>query len=213
MRLAIVALMMAVSANASPIVYNEAVDGDLAQSDPLTLLTLGLGENTISGTFGENDILQTLNWASFAFIVPVGDNISSGSVSMTSTDIDESSWFLATGGVELTSNNTFAGTVLDAGLTIDGLSGIAVLHALPIGEGTYHIMQTDFQPVDSIFGVTTSSADFTFTLNLVSGTATTPPPAYLPNAPEPSTWFLTASGVALLLWRRGWPLRVFSNVP
>jgi hypothetical protein len=92
-------------------------------------------------------------------------------------------------------------------LNIDGLSGTAALHAVPIGQGTYHISQTFFEPVNPISGVTVSSADFTFILNVVSGTVTTLPPEYNPNAPEASTWLLTALGLAALLWRRGFGLR------
>jgi hypothetical protein len=69
------ALALASVACCAPIVYNEIVDGDLPDRDPMTLLTLGLGANTISGAFGENNILDTVDFDMFAFIVPVGTHI------------------------------------------------------------------------------------------------------------------------------------------
>jgi hypothetical protein len=190
---------------AGPISYNESIDGDLPDTDPLKLLTLGLGTNTISGTFGANEILDTVDFDPFAFIVPAGTHVSSGSVLMISTEggINRSQWFLSTGALLINPapDFGFAGQALDLGLVINGLTGSASLHALPLGEGTYHITPSSFGSVNPIlFPIETAAYVFTFNVDL--GTVTTLPPQFNPFAPEPAGWLLTTTGFAGLFWRR-----------
>lgn len=131
--------------------YNEGVDGDLPSANPLVLLTLDPGLNTVSGTFG--NVGFPTDYDSFAFTIPGGLALMGGGVEVTDNvnNIVSVDWELRTGAV------AGAGAVIEE---VSSLSpGADAFGGLP--SGTYHIGAVSF----SVFGQ--STADYIFSFNVV----------------------------------------------
>ena len=171
---------------AAPLVYTEAGSGDLYSpnsfSDPfgLTVLTLGSGANTISGTFGTGD------FDSFAIFLPAGLTLVSGDVQLTDGlgDVANTDWSIRTGSTYITGTTALPTLAASS-------PGTASLTGLPLGAGTYSFSQ------GAIVSLSTGgpvSANYTFTLN-VTGTETS-------GVPEPSTFGLAAVALAGLFAAR-----------
>lgn len=180
MKLLVLAAAASLGMSAAPLVYTETSNGDLytpnapGASSALTVLTLGSGANTISGTFGTGD------FDSFAILIPAGLTFESGNVQLADGlgDVVLTSWSIRNG-------STYgSGTAVLPALTANS-PGTAALTGLPLGPGTYSFSHGS---VNSIFNGGPVSADYTFTLNL-TGTET-------PGVPEPSTVVLAAAALA-----------------
>jgi len=131
--------------------YNEGIDGDLPWQNPIILITLDPGINTVSGTFG--NVGFPTDYDSFAFIIPAGLALAGGGVEVTDNlnNIVSVQWQLRTGAV------AGAGGLIEEVFSLS--PGADVFGGLP--SGTYHMGAESF----SVFGE--STADYTFTFNVV----------------------------------------------
>jgi len=136
--------------------YSESVDGDLPWQNPLILITLDPGINTVSGTFG--NVGFPTDYDSFAFTIPGGLALAGGGVEVTDNvnNIVNVQWQLRTGAV------AGAGALIEEVFSLS--PGADAFAGLP--SGTYH-MGADFF---NVFGE--STADYTFTFNVVPEPAT-----------------------------------------
>ena len=173
------ASVMAVPAAAVPITYVESIDGDLSVVDPLTVFTLDVGLNTVSGSFGSTE--QDTDFDSFAFIVPAGLQVVSGGVELLDLtgDITSTQWSLFSGS-----------TLVGVGSLVQNLApsspGSAPLTVLPLGPGSYNMSHVVF-----FFAGTepSNTASYQFTLDVQS------------EVPEPATWALLGVGLVAVACR------------
>jgi hypothetical protein len=156
--------------------YNEDVDGDLAWQNPISLITLDPGLNTVSGTFG--NVGFPTDYDSFAFTIPAGLALAGGVVEVSDNvnNIVNVQWNLRTGAV------AGAGALIDDVFSLS--PGADEFGGLP--AGTYH-MGADFF---NVFGQ--STADYTFSLRVVA-------------VPEPANLALLALAAPALIWARRTP--------
>ncbi len=150
--------------------YNESVDGDLPSANPLVLLTLDPGLNTVSGTFG--NVGFPTDHDSFAFTIPGGFSLMGGGVEVTDNvnNIVSVQWDLRTGAV------AGAGALIEEVFSLS--PGADAFGGLP--SGTYHMGAVTF----SVFGQ--STADYIFSFNVVE-------------VPEPATCTLLALAAMALV--------------
>jgi hypothetical protein len=126
----------AVTANAGPINYNEAVSGDLPTSGfPLPTFVLDVGTNTVRGNFGWVDSTgSVVDFDSFAFLVQPGQRITSANVQLVDAqgDLIGSIWNYRSG-----SANYETGTLLEV---LNAISpGTFAFTSTPNGAGLYNI--------------------------------------------------------------------------
>jgi hypothetical protein len=153
--------------------YSESVDGDLPSQNPINLITLDPGVNTVSGTFG--NVGFPTDYDSFAFTIPGGFALSGGVVQVTDNvnNIVNVQWELRTGAV------AGAGVLKEEVFSLSpGSDGFGGLPA-----GTYH-MGADFF---NVFGQ--STANYIFSLRVEE-------------VPEPATLALVALAPLALIRRR-----------
>ena len=136
--------------------YSESVDGDLPSANPLILITLDPGLNTVSGTFG--NVGFPTDYDSFAFTIPGGLSLAGGGVEVTDNvdNIVNVQWELRTGAV------AGAGALIEEIFSLS--PGADAFGGLP--SGTYHI------GADSSASSRSATADYTFSLRVVPEPAT-----------------------------------------
>jgi hypothetical protein len=143
---------LTVSTFAAPILYSEAVSGDLpASGNPLPTFTLDAGVNTISGTTGfDGDVAD---FDSFAFIVPTGLQVVIANVTLTDFigDLPAASWYLNSG-----SPAAFEGNSLEF-IEVDS-PGTQNFTTTPLAPDTYNLTAW------VLGGVGYSNFTFTFTV-------------------------------------------------
>ena len=155
---AVVTLLTLVSslAQAAPIAYVESVDGDLPDTGtPLPDVHFDVGLNTVSGNTGY-DANTDSDLDSFAFVIPTGFSMISGSVLLTDAqgNLTTARWELHSG-----SSNWLTGTFVEQ---LDSDSpGSATISAL--SAGTYNMSATSLTanlPVPA-------NANYVFSFNIV----------------------------------------------
>ena len=162
-----------VASQAAPISYSESVDGDLPPFDPVPTFTFDIGVNTVSGSISL--ILPDVDFDAFAFVVPAGLQVTSGSATLVDVagDVSSAKWQLHAG-----SDQLYNGTpvkLLD--ISSPGSDTIPAL-----GSNTYNLSPHEMgQRADN------STANYTFTFNVI---------------PEPASLSLLALGSVALLRRR-----------
>lgn len=154
----------AAASQAALVNYNEASDGDLSEHPaPMTVLDLGVGINTVDGTFGFND--QGIDFDNFAFRVPDGAQLVGITMALAdSAGINFSSWQLRTG------TTLLSGTVLD--LLESPTPGSDSFDG-PLVAGSYHLFHTGFAGASLDGGF----ADYHFALIVQANDGTVPEPA------------------------------------
>lgn len=139
--LVILALLcvLAGPAVAAPITYLESLNGDLPDAAPLTLFTVDLGLNTISGSTAFSVPIGA-DIDNFAFTVPVGMEVQSMKVLIPEQTVDYGSviWDLRSGSIL-----PYSGTPV-ASFTIDPV-GFATYNT-PVPAGTYTMNQVSIAP-------------------------------------------------------------------
>jgi hypothetical protein len=166
-------LSSAVAAIASPVSYDESVDGDLAWDGDLRVFELGVGVNTFVGTFAG----PTADFDSVAFTVPAGLAFAGGRIEITDEpggNLQMGAWDLVTG--------SFGGGgefIQDYVLPSPGAATIAANLVLP--GRAYHLSNTAFG------GDAGSAGKFTFTMTVV---------------PEPASVALVVAASSIALGRR-----------
>jgi hypothetical protein len=144
---------------AAPVSYSESIDGDLSDfSSPLQTFNLDVGINSISGTLGTNAD-GTLDFDSFAFIVPAGMEMYFGRVQMADADIGDilsASWRLQVGSVDYNGGSfiEFVGV---------GAPDIGFVAAAPLSAGLYNLSAASYVHPETPLP---ARADFTFTLRV-----------------------------------------------
>jgi len=185
------------TAQAIPLSYSEAVSGDLASS-PGSAFLFATGDNQVSGTthLAVNDAPNLphfdTDFDTFVFQVPAGTQLASISVSFTTTSYnaskaDDELRFCLSGG---------ECTLSDAGLlgaqTLSFLGASPTLIdfglAFPLDAGSYTLRSSGLgiAPVDVSIASESWSADYTWTLSVVS-------------VPEPAVPWLFGLAVFFLL--------------
>jgi hypothetical protein len=159
---ALVILTVVSTASANPVAFSETDGGDLSNfPSPLRTFTLDVGVNTVSGTFGTT---STLDFDSFAFIVPSGMSVTAGNIALADAvgDMAYAEWRLRLDSV-----------VYEGGLLFDTLvpdspgSDAIVFFALPLAPGTYDMWHKSYT-----YNGSASTASYTFSLNVVPEPAT-----------------------------------------
>ena len=136
------------------VVYDESVSGDLpGTTSPLTNFVLGVGTNTVTGRVGTLTGFP-FDFDSFAFTVPAGTQLVSGSVTMVdspgnSADFDGYSWYMFAGSpnyeggsyiealfLNSLDTQTFFSTPLSANVYNLSAEGAAIAEARPRSEIT-----------------------------------------------------------------------------
>lgn len=179
-RFAVVLTVLLVSslAHAAPVVYTESADGDLPVIGfPLPTFTFDVGLNTISGTFG-TDANENADFDSFAFVIPTGFSMLSGSVLLTDNqgNITSSRW-------QLNSGSANSGGGLSEQSVVPSSPGSATITAL--SSGTYNMSHTLYIASDQ--DPNTADYVFSFNVNIV---------------PEPTTLAVLGLTTLALLKRR-----------
>ena len=168
------------AAIAAPLTYEEPRDGDLPMGAPLPVLPLDLGVNTVSGHFHPQ---AYIDWDSFAFTIPAGTQLVSGSVELTGGSIGgevAAYWYLFPG-----SSPDFTGAILDYLLTAIPSYESASLTYVPLDAGTYNLTQALNEGA-----VYTDGAFYTFSLTVAE-------------VPEPAAYLAgVGSAIPLLLLPR-----------
>jgi len=164
---AVFVLACAGYASGAVVTYNESVGGDLpgGRGVLLPIMALDVGTNTVTGR-----INGILDFDSFAFTVPVGDQLVSANVAVTdvagsSGDISDVEWLLFKG-----SANSFGGTNLgNIDVESPGTTTFSS-SSTPLGSNTYNAS------MNSIDSTGAGSSDYTFTF-VVEATPTAAPEA------------------------------------
>lgn len=159
-------------ASATPILYDESVDGDLPGLE-LTLLLLGTGPNIVRG---ETTIAFSPHFDidSFMFVVPSGTRLVSGRVDLEDSvgDMVEVHWSFQDG--------PFGDISLLESLTPSS-PGSATFKTTPRGSGTYYVIGGGF-----VFDNDLASSSYEFRLEVSA-------------VPEPASSFLMWLGIASAL--------------
>ena len=162
-------------AAAAPFTFSEAVSGDLPGAVPApSVFVLDVGVNTIAGTetFGAFAIV---NFDSFAFLVPVGTQLTSISYAFATTfSIPVTQGEI---GYTLDNDNAFPAAPILGFQNVDlfGASPVAMFTAaLPLGPGTYGLQQSRAFIQEP--GPAAWTDDYTWSLT-VQSTAVVPEPA------------------------------------
>ena len=167
------ALVAIAAQTASAFDYSESVSGDLPQSGfPLPTFTLDPGSNTVSGTVAAGD---PTDFDSFAFIVPAGQQIISGGLTLADLtgNLSSAGWSLRAGSA-FTNGGTFVEFVNA------NSPGADLIDSVPLAPGTYNLTGASLGDTGS------SSYIFSFTVAV----------------PEPASLSLLAIGSLALLRRR-----------
>ncbi|MES2826068.1 MAG: PEP-CTERM sorting domain-containing protein [Pseudomonadota bacterium] len=160
-----ISMFVAGQAMASPISYDEAVDGDLIYGE--SLLNLGAGTNRVQGTITwSNNFKVDTDFDSFDFIVAEGSALTSISLDMSLQDVESGTWstvgwFLDTGTEYLSQSTSFP-----------TISQVLFNSAMPVSAGSFDMRQDSFS--GELHLGEYRVADYTLTLNVAS----VPEPAY-----------------------------------
>jgi len=133
---AIIVLAYAHHAAAAVVVYNETVNGDLPDvGSPLPIMALDVGVNTIKGKSGDSG--ASFDFDSFAFTVPAGAQLVSGSITAAdspgnSGDLLNLDWVLNVG-----SPNYASGSFLEYMGT--PTPGTYTFTTTPLGPNVYNV--------------------------------------------------------------------------
>jgi hypothetical protein len=181
--LAIASLCYASHVSAAVVIYNETVDGDLPVTGSLPIMALDVGTNTVTGRIGTQTGFP-FDFDSFAFSVPSGAQLISGSVAMTATPGNQAvdianQWYLFTG-----SSNYEGGSLTEFFYVY--APGSYTFTSTPLLANVYNLSAEGA----SYSGSPPAFADYTFTFVVTS----------LAAVPEPATfvvWGLTLVGVAV----------------
>jgi hypothetical protein len=161
------------SSQASPIFYDEAINGDLIESNPLPTFTLDVGTNVVTGTTW-GVCCPFFDFDSFAFVVPLGMQLVNITFSTPSP-----LWVVFT--LQSGSGSHNSGAVLDYLFSpADSLSA----ELLPLATGIYNLTESQLQVGEPI--------SYTFSLDV----------ELTPEIPEPTVLLLLASGLASMGVRR-----------
>lgn len=162
---------------AAPVAYDEATDGDLASGLGFAFpaLVFDVGSNTIKGVFSA--IGASLDFDGFAFLVPAGLVITSGSVTLADGvgNVSSATWLLFSG-------SNLLGTGTPLGSLVPSSPGSAVAPGLPLGAAMYNVRHESFSGLGE-----DQSASYTFEF-IVEAVA----------VPEPATALVLGAGLAAL---------------
>ena len=192
------ALTCVTRAQASPIVFQESVSGDLPAEGVLPTFTLDLGVNTFSGTvaytsFGPGVPRTVVENDGFAFIVPPGTRVSDASVVMTD-DVDARMsvgiWTLYRGSNVAYTPGLF-GELLTCTFPFPPPTGPAScsahLSSGPLPPQTYNFNSWAVLPRGS-----SATSNYTFSLTL----------SPIATVPEPGSWALAGTALTAIIARR-----------
>lgn len=176
-------LCLAAGASLATLVnYDETNDGDLPDtSGTLTVLELGVGINTVAGTFGF--LPQTFpDFDNFGFKVPNGAHLVKITVSLSDNigDVVDSDWVLRTG--QIPDQGTFIAALQPSSPGSDTFDGL-------LAAGFYNLFQFGFNANPPAF------ADYVFAL-VIEADVGVPEPA-------PAALLLAGAAAGLLRHRRG----------
>jgi hypothetical protein len=162
--------------------YLESNYGDFANSGALQTLLLGVGTNTVTGTFGYFGNGST-DFDSFAFLVAAGTALQSMQVDVTpfsgnTHDLVHANWSIRSG-----SNIAFDGTSI-GNLTWDSANPASFSNTL--SPGIYNLTNNELNYTGPFQAVAEGNYTFTFNVN-----ALTP-------IPEPPSYALMLAGLSLL---------------
>jgi hypothetical protein len=176
-----IAVLLCATSMASPVFYDESVDGDLAAfGAPLPVFGFDLGTNIVAGTFGWAALdLDSVDADDVAFSILDGHQLAGASVTLADAEGDLLDAFF-----ELrTGFDPGRGTLLStAHPTSPGFANFPSV--LPLGPGIYHVRLGGFSAIPPAY------SDYTFRFDVVS------------TAPEPSTLGLAAFAGLMLLGSR-----------
>jgi hypothetical protein len=186
------------SAQAAPIMFQEAVSGDLPAEGLLPTFTLDLGVNTVSGTvaytmFGPGVPRTVVDFDGFAFIVPAGTQVTNVSVVMTDsidTKMSVGIWTLYRGSNIAYTPGLF-GELLTCTFPFPSPTGpsscSAQLSSGPLRAQVYNFNSWAVMPRGN-----SATSDYTFSLTL----------SPIATVPEPGSLALAGTVVTGLLARR-----------
>jgi hypothetical protein len=181
---AILILACASHVSAAVVVYDESVSGDLSDTtSPLTNFTLDVGTNTVTGRVGTATGFP-FDFDSFAFTVPAGMQLVSGSVTMNDSPGNTADFAGYTWGLFAGSPNYNSGSLLE--FMSVGSPDTFAFTSTPLAANVYNLSAESA----GYAGNPPTFADYTFSLVVTS----------LAPVPEPATfmiWGLAIVGVAI----------------
>jgi hypothetical protein len=161
-------------ASATAISYTESASGDLPFLLPGPVFTLDVGVNTVSGTSTDAPGSGVVDPDSFAFIVPVGMEVTNISYAFTRGG----GATVAVTGFDLENGNTTASLLGNQSVDLFGASPVVMFAShLPLSAGTYGIYNFGFG-LDGTSDVRWTD-NYTWSLTVASTNAAVPEPASL----------------------------------
>ena len=133
-------LFLTLGTTNAAVIYDESVDGDLGQVDPLTTFTLPAGTSTVRGSWGAE-----FDFDDFAFVVPSGFVVGGLSVDMSVDSV----FAVRTGLID------------GLGTLIENLFGDDSLSALPLVAGDYHLRNFGVPPGEGVWEFTITVRELT----------------------------------------------------
>lgn len=170
-------LIGAGAASAAPLVYSEAVSGDLSAGDTLTF---GVGENTVSGTVSMTYDFEGSDFDDFSFIIPDGLELidatysvgglrqsAPGNIeffSLSGSIIGRDGFFVGSGGTAL---------LVSRGVQLADAVTVSIYDRSPLAPDLYRFVNGAGINIDPAVTVFT---DYTLTFNVAGNVSEIPVP-------------------------------------